>query len=132
TTAAVTLTPATATGTGDSAAADTQVSPSLPTQPPVVTQPAVPAQPPAPTRPLQPGLTILPSVISGPWVTTASTVPLKGTATDNVTRVTWSVDWGGSGTASGTRAWTIPTIGLQIGKNVITVTAMTADGRVDR
>ena len=78
------------------------------------------------------GVAILPSVIHGPWVTTASTVPLKGTATDNVTRVTWSADWGGSGTASGTRAWTIPTIGLQIGKNVVTVTAMTADGRIAR
>jgi hypothetical protein len=56
----------------------------------------------------------------------------KARRPDNVTRVTWSVDWGGSGTASGTREWTVPTVGLQIGRNVITVTAMTADGRVDR
>ncbi len=94
--------------------------------------PILPARPPVRTEPLQPGVAILPSVIDGRWVTSASTVPLKGTATDNVTRVTWSVDWGGSGTASGTRAWTIPTIGLQIGKNVVTVTAMTADGRIAR
>jgi hypothetical protein len=92
---------------------------------------SVPALP-APALPLPPGLTILPTVMNGPWVTSAGTVPLKGTATDNVTRVTWSVGWGGSGTASGTQAWTIPTIGLQIGTNVITVTATTADGRVAR
>jgi hypothetical protein len=68
----------------------------------------------------------------GPWVTSDGTVPLKGTASDNVTRVTWSVSWGGSGTASGTQAWTIPTIGLQMGANVVVVTATTADGRVAR
>jgi hypothetical protein len=79
-----------------------------------------------------PWVVILPSVIDGRWVTTAGTVPLKGTASDNVTRVTWSVDWGGSGTASGTQQWTIPTIGLQIGTNVIAVTATTADGQIAR
>jgi hypothetical protein len=94
--------------------------------------PSTPASRIMPAQSLRPALSIEPTVINGPWVTSSSTVPLKGTATDNVTRVTWSVDWGGSGTASGTREWTVPTVGLQIGRNVITVTAMTADGRVDR
>jgi hypothetical protein len=78
---------------------------------------------------LPPQLSILTPDTTGRWVSSASTVSLQGTATDNVTRVTWRADWGGSGTASGTRAWTIATVGLQIGKNVVTVTATTADGR---
>jgi len=78
---------------------------------------------------LLPQLAIQVPDANGRWITSASTVPLQGTATDNVTRVTWKADWGGSGTASGTRAWTIATIGLQIGKNLVTVTATTADGR---
>jgi hypothetical protein len=103
----------------------TQVSNLEPT--PVLSYPR-----PATTQALPPQVAILAPDTNGPWVTTASTVPLKGTATNNVTRVTWRADWGGSGTASGTREWSIPTVGLQIGKNVITVTAMTADGRIAR
>ena len=56
---------------------------------------------------------------------------LRGVASENVVRVTWQADWGGNGTASGTRTWSIPTIGLQIGVNRITVTAHDAD-RPDR
>jgi hypothetical protein len=64
------------------------------------------------------------------WKTTASTVALRGVASDNVVRVTWAADWGGTGTATGTRQWTIPTIGLQIGANRITVRAHDATGAV--
>ncbi len=66
------------------------------------------------------------------WDTASSTVALRGLASDNVVRVTWQADWGGTGTASGTRTWTIPTIGLQIGVNRITVTAHDAEGQTQR
>ena len=46
----------------------------------------------------------------------------------NVTSVTWSNDRGGSGTATGTTAWTIPAVRLQPGVNVLTVSALEADG----
>ena len=66
------------------------------------------------------------------WDTSSSTVALRGVASDNVTRVTWTADWGGSGTATGTRTWTIPTIGLQIGVNRITIMADDAEGKSER
>jgi hypothetical protein len=57
---------------------------------------------------------------------------LNGNASDNVgvTSVTWVNDRGGSGTASGTMSWGIPSVGLQVGTNVITVTARDAAGNV--
>lgn len=66
------------------------------------------------------------------WATQASTVALRGVASDNVVRVTWQADWGGTGTATGTQTWSIPTIGLQIGVNRITVIAQDAEGRTDK
>jgi hypothetical protein len=76
-----------------------------------------------------PGLTIQVPTTEPAWTTGARTVALRGRATDNVVRVTWTADWGGAGTASGTRQWTIPTIGLQLGANRITVRAQDRDGR---
>jgi hypothetical protein len=60
----------------------------------------------------------------------AATLDLSGTASDNVgvTRVTWSNDRGGSGTASGTTNWSVTGILLQPGNNVLTVTAFDAAG----
>ncbi len=57
-------------------------------------------------------------------------VDLGGTASDNVgvTRVTWSNDRGGSGTASGTTSWSMTGVVLQPGINVLTVTARDAAG----
>lgn len=62
--------------------------------------------------------------------TTAASVTLGGTAADNigVTQVTWSNNRGGSGTASGTTSWSGGTVALQIGANVLTVTARDAAG----
>lgn len=62
------------------------------------------------------------------FATNANAVGLAGSATDNVavTQVTWSNDRGGNGTASGTGAWSIPSVTLQTGTNVITVTARDA------
>jgi hypothetical protein len=66
------------------------------------------------------------------WVAASSTVALRGVASDNVVRVTWHADWGGTGTATGTQTWSISTIGLQIGVNRITVIAHDAEGRMSR
>jgi hypothetical protein len=66
------------------------------------------------------------------WVAPSSTVALRGVASDNVVRVTWHADWGGTGTATGTQTWSISTIGLQIGINRITVIAHDAEGRMSR
>lgn len=50
---------------------------------------------------------------------------LAGTASDNValSSVTWSCNTGGSGTATGTTSWSVPSITLTSGANIITVTA---------
>jgi hypothetical protein len=49
---------------------------------------------------------------------------LAGTCTDDVTvsSVTWSSNRGGSGSATGTTSWSVASITLQAGDNVITVT----------
>jgi hypothetical protein len=62
------------------------------------------------------------------FVTTTSPLSLSGTAADNtaVTQVSWSNNRGGSGTASGTAAWSIASVALQPGDNVVTVTARDA------
>jgi len=66
------------------------------------------------------------------WTSVAGTVALRGTATDNVTRVTWRTDSGASGTASGTANWSIAALVLQEGVNTITLMAQDASGRTDR
>ena len=62
--------------------------------------------------------------------TGATTLTLGGTAADNVavTQVRWTNSRGGSGTASGTTSWTATGIALQLGANVLTVTAHDAAG----
>jgi hypothetical protein len=64
------------------------------------------------------------------YANTTSTMSLGGTASDNisVTQVTWSNNRGGSGTATGTAAWSVASMTLQAGSNVITVTARDAAG----
>jgi hypothetical protein len=81
-----------------------------------------------------PGDTTAPSVtISSPtsgstYTTSSGTLSLGGSASDNVsvTQVSWSNSRGGSGTASGTTSWSVGSITLQSGSNVITVTARDA------
>src|SRR5205823_9913054 len=55
---------------------------------------------------------------------------LEGTASDNnaVTQVTWVNSLGDSGTATGTTSWTASGIPIQLGTNVLTVTAQDAAG----
>ena len=64
------------------------------------------------------------------YTTSAATLALSGTASDadGVTQVTWVSNRGGSGTATGTASWSVSTITLQGGSNVLTVTARDAAG----
>jgi len=80
------------------------------------------------------GDTIAPTVTFTPTIPSsllpANPIAVSGTANDNgsVTLVRWSNDRGGSGTAIGTTAWTIPSVTLLPGVNNITVTAWDASG----
>jgi hypothetical protein len=64
------------------------------------------------------------------YTTTKNVITLGGTASDNkgVTAVTWSNSRGGSGFSSGTTSWSVPSILLEGGTNIITVTAQDAAG----
>jgi hypothetical protein len=65
------------------------------------------------------------------YTTTATTVALGGVAGDDsaVSGIAWVNSRGGAGTAYGTAPWSIASISLQLGVNVITVTATDAVGR---
>jgi hypothetical protein len=77
-----------------------------------------------------PVVTITSPTTTATYTATGATMPLGGTATDNigVTQVTWSNNRGGSGTATGTTTWSVASVALQSGSNVITVTARDAAG----
>jgi hypothetical protein len=64
--------------------------------------------------------------------TTASSITLRGTATDNigVAEVRWLTSTGKSGTASGTTIWTIDNLPLYVGINAIAVQARDAAGNM--
>jgi hypothetical protein len=79
-----------------------------------------------------PVVTITAPTSSATYMTTTTPLTsLAGTCTDNVacTTVTWVNDRGGSGLAQGAASWSVPSIGLNEGANVITVTASDAAGR---
>src|SRR5213076_302610 len=77
-----------------------------------------------------PTVTITSPTSNPTYTASGSSLTLGGTASDNVgvTQVTWANNLGGFGTASGTTTWTINGILLQIGTNVLTVTARDAAG----
>ena len=78
-----------------------------------------------------PTVTITSPTSSSTHATTSSTVSLGGSASDStsgITSVTWSNDVGGSGTASGTTSWSVSSISLSSGSNVITVTVTDGAG----
>src|SRR5437867_39317 len=78
-----------------------------------------------------PPIVTITSPTSNPtYTSTGSALSLQGTATDNVgvTQMTWVNSRGGSGTATGTSSWTASAIALQLGSNVLTVTARDAAG----
>jgi hypothetical protein len=67
---------------------------------------------------------------SATHTTTSGSLSMSGTASDNVgvTQVSWANNRGGSGNATGTASWNIAGISLQIGSNVLTITARDAAG----
>jgi hypothetical protein len=77
-----------------------------------------------------PVVTITGPTSAAAYATTAMTLTLSGAATDStgVTQVTWVNSRGGSGAASGTTSWSVPSIALHTGSNVVTVTARDAAG----
>lgn len=62
--------------------------------------------------------------------TTDASVVLAGTAAadQGIVRVAWANERGGEGTASGTESWQTSAIALELGENVITVTAENGPG----
>src|SRR5437870_818766 len=79
---------------------------------------------------MPPTVTITSPTSASTYSTTSSPLTLGGTAWDNnaVAQVTWVNSRGGSGTASGTTSWTASGIPIQLGTNVVTVTAQNAAG----
>src|SRR5579871_216002 len=113
-----------------------QPPPTPPAQPPPNPPAQPPAQPPANPPPQPPGGpdTTPPSLqITSPGFsiisTTASSITVSGTASDNtgVTSVRWTISTGNSGIAAGTNHWTAQ-IPLLVGDNVLTVRSYDAAG----
>jgi hypothetical protein len=79
-----------------------------------------------------PTVTVQTPTTSPTYSTTAATLALAGSASDDrgVAQVSWSNARGGSGTATGTTSWSVSGIALATGSNVITVTARDADGNI--
>ncbi len=77
-----------------------------------------------------PAVTITGPTSAATHTMTGTSVAVNGTASDNVgvVQVTWANNRGGSGTATGTTTWTVGAVALQIGANVVTVTARDAAG----
>src|SRR5207253_3043019 len=77
-----------------------------------------------------PTVTITSPTSNPTYATSSASLTLGGTASDNVgvTQVAWANTRGGGGTASGTTGWTASGVLLQLGTNVLTVTARDAAG----
>ena len=77
-----------------------------------------------------PVVTITGPTSASTYTTSSSSMTLSGSASDNVnvTQVTWTNNRGGSGIATGTTTWSVASIALLGGSNVITVTAGDAAG----
>ncbi|CAM3195057.1 CARDB domain-containing protein [Nocardioides dubius] len=77
-----------------------------------------------------PTVTITAPTAASTLVTSAGSVMLGGTASDNlgIAGVAWSNSAGGSGTASGTTSWSTAAIPLVVGANTITVTVTDTAG----
>ncbi|HEY3244131.1 MAG TPA: CRTAC1 family protein, partial [Phycisphaerae bacterium] len=73
-------------------------------------------------------VTILSPTRETSFATTNDSISLAGSASTDVTRVTWANDRGGSGEAVGTTAWYVAAIPLQTGPNLLIVTARDFSG----
>ncbi len=103
-----------------------------PTPPPTPTPAPTPApspNPPSGPDTTPPSLTILTPATSN-YSTSANSLVVNGTATDNVgvTSVTWATSDGTTGTASGTTNWSTAAIPLYVGSTTIIITASDAAG----
>ena len=78
-----------------------------------------------------PSIMIAAPVATGTYETTNNSVVMSGTATDDngVSQVKWSSSRGGNGTATGTATWSIGSIPLYEGTNVLSVTAYDTTGQ---
>lgn len=78
-----------------------------------------------------PTITITSPTSSTTYSTTASSVTLAGTASDDmgIASVAWTNSSGGSGTCTGTASWSVANLALQPGENIITVTATDTAGK---
>lgn len=82
---------------------------------------------PTPPTAAQPDITItIPTSYQG-FASSSTAVALGGIA-NNVTEVNWANNRGGSGTASGTSTWSVASVPLQSGDNIITVTGVGGAG----
>ncbi|GHC05047.1 hypothetical protein GCM10007047_22470 [Cerasicoccus arenae] len=81
---------------------------------------------------VQPVVTITSPTSSATYATTASTVSIAGSASDNVgvTSLTWGNNRGGSGVIANVASWQVDDIPLQAGANVITITALDAANNI--
>lgn len=88
--------------------------------------PQTPSTPSTPSAPLPTPLAM--TIQTPPAITSAPSIALNGTATggSGAVQVNWSTNQGASGTAQGSATWTIAAIPLNVGANVITVTAQDA------
>lgn len=77
-----------------------------------------------------PVVSIISPTTEAEFLTSESPIAVSGTASDNseIDRVEWSIQGGASGTADGTTNWSIPSLALSEGQNVLTVTAYDAPG----
>ena len=76
-----------------------------------------------------PSIYILSPTSEAVYVTNLANITLSGIASDNIAlnRVVYSINNGQSGIAQGTDEWIIPNLGLELGDNVIEVTAIDAN-----
>src|SRR6185503_5761726 len=77
---------------------------------------------------IQPTIDITSPTSNPTWVMNSSSINIGGSANDTggsgLTTVTWTnAATGGNGTATGTTGWSVNSIGLFVGSNLITVTA---------
>jgi hypothetical protein len=99
----------------------------------VTRQQALPVNPPPTPAPgpdtTPPSLTVL-SPASSNIFTSASSLVVSGTASDNVgvAKITWSSSTGESGTATGTNQWATPPVPLYIGTTTVIIRAYDAAG----
>ena len=79
-----------------------------------------------------PTVTITTPTAAASYTTAATTIALGGTASDDagISSVTWTNNLGGSGTATGTSTWTVASVPIKAGTNVITVTARDSGGNI--